>query len=85
LGAAGRDRVLANFTWARAAEGTVARYREAIETAHAGRGRTPRATAPAPQDPVPADLDLVPDALADTGGVPVTAADTSDRESRATC
>ncbi|MFJ8541969.1 glycosyltransferase family 4 protein [Streptomyces sp. NPDC093586] len=30
LGAAGRDRVLRHFTWARAAEGTVARYREAI-------------------------------------------------------
>ncbi|WP_255950738.1 glycosyltransferase family 4 protein [Streptomyces odontomachi] len=30
LGAAGRDRVLAKFTWARAAEGTVERYREAI-------------------------------------------------------
>ncbi|NED71909.1 glycosyltransferase family 1 protein, partial [Streptomyces sp. SID9944] len=27
---AGRERVLAHFTWARAAEGTVARYREAI-------------------------------------------------------
>ncbi|MFF5341520.1 glycosyltransferase family 4 protein [Streptomyces althioticus] len=85
LGAAGRDRVLANFTWARAAEGTVARYREAIGTARAGRGRTPRATAPVPQAPAPEELDLVPDALADTGGVPVTAADTSDRESRATC
>ncbi|MGW0081547.1 glycosyltransferase [Streptomyces sp. NPDC003393] len=30
LGAAGRDRVLRHFTWARAAEGTVAHYREAI-------------------------------------------------------
>ncbi|KUO22487.1 glycosyltransferase family 4 protein [Streptomyces dysideae] len=30
LGAAGRERVLERFTWARAAEGTVARYREAI-------------------------------------------------------
>ncbi|WP_328428108.1 glycosyltransferase family 4 protein [Streptomyces sp. NBC_00443] len=30
LGAAGRDRVLRNFTWAKAAEGTVSRYREAI-------------------------------------------------------
>ena len=30
LGAAGRERVLQHFTWARAAEGTVARYREAI-------------------------------------------------------
>ncbi|MFI9729987.1 glycosyltransferase family 4 protein [Streptomyces sp. NPDC052092] len=85
LGAAGRERVLANFTWARAAEGTVARYREAIDTARAGRGGAPRAAAPAPQAPAPEDPDLAPDALADTGGVPVTAADTSDRESRATC
>ncbi|MFF7444733.1 MULTISPECIES: glycosyltransferase [unclassified Streptomyces] len=30
LGRAGRERVLARFTWARAAEGTVSRYREAI-------------------------------------------------------
>ncbi|MFE7898442.1 glycosyltransferase family 4 protein [Streptomyces sp. NPDC057424] len=30
LGTAGRERVLRHFTWARAAEGTVARYREAI-------------------------------------------------------
>ncbi|MGW0710027.1 glycosyltransferase family 4 protein [Streptomyces sp. NPDC002643] len=33
LGHAGRERVLRHFTWARAAEGTVARYREAIESA----------------------------------------------------
>ncbi|MEU3848279.1 glycosyltransferase [Streptomyces sp. NPDC029554] len=37
LGAAGRERVLRHFTWARAAEGTVARYREAIERAGGGR------------------------------------------------
>jgi hypothetical protein len=30
LGAAGRERVLRHFTWARAAQGTAARYREAI-------------------------------------------------------
>ncbi|HET9382508.1 MAG TPA: glycosyltransferase family 4 protein [Streptomyces sp.] len=30
LGAAGRERVLRHFTWARAAEGTVAHYREAV-------------------------------------------------------
>ncbi|MFF4028247.1 glycosyltransferase [Streptomyces sviceus] len=33
LGAAGRERVLARFTWARAAEGTVTRYREAMADA----------------------------------------------------
>ncbi|MFF8945773.1 glycosyltransferase family 4 protein [Streptomyces sp. NPDC014864] len=43
LGRAGRERVLRHFTWARAAEGTVARYREAIAAARAGR-----ATAVAP-------------------------------------
>ncbi|MGW2930440.1 glycosyltransferase family 4 protein [Streptomyces sp. NPDC001156] len=40
LGAAGRERVLRRFTWARAAEGTVARYREAIAgSAAPGTGR----------------------------------------------
>ncbi|MFI1936507.1 glycosyltransferase family 4 protein [Streptomyces purpureus] len=38
LGAAGRDRVLANFTWARAAQGTAELYREAIAGRHA-KGR----------------------------------------------
>lgn len=33
LGRAGRERVLGHFTWAKAAEGTVARYREAIAAA----------------------------------------------------
>ncbi|GHH84471.1 glycosyl transferase family 1 [Streptomyces sulfonofaciens] len=37
LGAAGRARVLARFTWARAAQGTVERYREAMDRAAAGR------------------------------------------------
>ncbi|MFG2885844.1 glycosyltransferase family 4 protein [Streptomyces sp. NPDC048297] len=40
LGAAGRERVLRHFTWARAAEGTVARYREAIALS---RARNPAA------------------------------------------
>ncbi|MFC8067712.1 glycosyltransferase family 4 protein [Streptomyces sp. NPDC057293] len=42
LGAAGRERVLRHFTWARAAEGTVARYREAV-----GPDRATPAPAPA--------------------------------------
>ncbi|MFD5132408.1 glycosyltransferase family 4 protein [Streptomyces olindensis] len=42
LGAAGRERVLRHFTWARAAEGTVTRYREAIERAGGGDGVTGR-------------------------------------------
>ncbi|MDQ8701285.1 glycosyltransferase family 4 protein [Streptomyces sp. LHD-70] len=33
LGAAGRERVLSRFTWARAAEGTAERYRAAMEAA----------------------------------------------------
>jgi glycosyltransferase involved in cell wall biosynthesis len=40
LGAAGRERVLNHFTWARAAEGTVARYREAIAAATGAPGNT---------------------------------------------
>ncbi|MBC9724070.1 glycosyltransferase family 4 protein [Streptomyces sp. TRM68367] len=41
LGRAGRERVLERFTWARAAEGTVARYREAITRSTGGSsGRT---------------------------------------------
>ncbi len=42
LGAAGRERVLKHFTWARAAEGTVARYREAL-----GDGSSAQAVPPA--------------------------------------
>ncbi|MFC8432308.1 glycosyltransferase [Streptomyces sp. NPDC057253] len=41
LGAAGRERVLAHFTWARAAEGTVARYRQAIAAETPGSGSAP--------------------------------------------
>ncbi|MFF3905010.1 glycosyltransferase family 4 protein [Streptomyces sp. NPDC001848] len=69
LGAAGRARVLRHFTWAKAAEGTVARYREAIALArarHRSRGGAPAATVAAP---AAASEDIV---------VP-------DRESRATC
>ncbi|MVO84078.1 glycosyltransferase [Streptomyces sp. p1417] len=61
LGAAGRERVLAKFTWARAAQGTVERYREAIARgaatgsrravtpgAAAGSGRSAAQEEPAP-------------------------------------
>ncbi|MFI6640034.1 glycosyltransferase family 4 protein [Streptomyces sp. NPDC050504] len=37
LGAAGRERVLARFTWAKAAQGTAELYREAIAGARTGR------------------------------------------------
>lgn len=50
LGRAGRERVLRNFTWARAAEGTVARYREAIAGPHAEATATGR-PAPAAAEP----------------------------------
>lgn len=43
LGAAGRDRVLKHFTWARAAEGTAAHYREAVDRAAGAAGSRPSA------------------------------------------
>ncbi|MFI1416702.1 glycosyltransferase family 4 protein [Streptomyces sp. NPDC020731] len=143
LGAAGRERVLRHFTWARAAQGTVAHYREAMARAghrtdtargdrdagddrsattpshRSGSGTAARAgdrdvepagvqgadrAAAQPVDraaaqPVdhPASVtpgrpdapvagDAGPDTLADTAAaVSAHAADTSDRESRATC
>ncbi|MER7227094.1 glycosyltransferase family 1 protein, partial [Streptomyces rubradiris] len=91
LGTAGRDRVLANFTWARAAEGTVAHYREAIARAartapstgsardgllHARTG--PRGGIP---DAAPASVAAPPSAASAT-----STSDTSvSSESRATC
>ena len=73
LGAAGRERVLKHFTWARAAEGTVARYREAI-------GRASSAPAAPATRPVgsrePAAAPTSPPTTGDTGVYP---------ESRATC
>ncbi|MFF9216259.1 glycosyltransferase family 4 protein [Streptomyces viridosporus] len=102
LGAAGRERVLRHFTWARAAEGTVARYREAMaraggrDTADARtagtvrRGSAPQpadrsATTPPGRPAAPADRGAAPGIPADPGAVSVTTAETSDRESRATC
>ncbi|MEU0645464.1 glycosyltransferase [Streptomyces umbrinus] len=49
LGSAGRSRVLERFTWAKAAEGTVARYREAIaggDRSAAGAARSRYAAQP---------------------------------------
>ncbi|MFI2409795.1 glycosyltransferase family 4 protein [Streptomyces sp. NPDC018947] len=48
LGAAGRERVLAHFTWARAAEGTAARYREAVARSAARPAAPAPAAAPTP-------------------------------------
>ncbi|MER6956433.1 glycosyltransferase family 4 protein [Streptomyces sp. NPDC000618] len=82
LGAAGRERVLERFTWARAAEGTVARYREAI--ADGRHQRASEAPAPVPaQAPAPAPQAVDPDVDVDVDVDVVTEA--SDRESRATC
>ncbi|WP_309058955.1 glycosyltransferase family 4 protein [Streptomyces sp.] len=98
LGAAGRERVLRHFTWARAAQGTVARYREAIalagrdaaDTRAAGTVRRRSAAghdrpATTPPGRSAALADAAAGTPADTGAVSVTTAETSDRESRATC
>lgn len=112
LGAAGRERVLRHFTWARAAEGTVARYREAIAHADGGTGGAPGGTPPRrPASRAPGGSAGQPSASSASGGpgaaspgrsavpaedatdtptgpaaaVSVRAADTSDRESRASC
>ncbi|MFB6785847.1 glycosyltransferase family 4 protein [Streptomyces olivaceus] len=47
LGAAGRERVLKHFTWARAAEGTVARYREALDDGSSAQAVPPAQVAQA--------------------------------------
>ncbi|MFD7711224.1 glycosyltransferase family 4 protein [Streptomyces sp. NPDC059785] len=80
LGLAGRERVLRHFTWARAAEGTVARYREAIAAAPKGRAAGSRSgrRATAPQAP---GATAAPSSA--TSSVPPV--ETLDRESRATC
>ncbi|MFF8446106.1 glycosyltransferase family 4 protein [Streptomyces leeuwenhoekii] len=86
LGAAGRERVLRHFTWARAAEGTVAHYREAIARA-AGPGGTP-APPPAAASPAAASPAAASPAAAD-GAAPESCVPTSVTgvypEGRATC
>ncbi|MGW6771445.1 glycosyltransferase family 4 protein [Streptomyces sp. NPDC055037] len=49
LGAAGRERVLARFTWARAAQGTAELYRAAI--AHSPKAGSPKAGSPNARSP----------------------------------
>ncbi|GGS11733.1 glycosyltransferase family 4 protein [Streptomyces eurythermus] len=99
LGAAGRDRVLANFTWARAAEGTVAHYREAIARAAraagparpAAPGRPRARTGPRGGTPAAAPSSGRSAAPASVAAPPsaasaTSASDTSvSSESRATC
>ncbi|MER6329736.1 glycosyltransferase family 4 protein [Streptomyces sp. NPDC001034] len=83
LGGAGRKRVLANFTWARAAEGTVAQYREAM--AAGGRGPVPGGSATGPRRSAPQS----PGRSSAPAEVAVSATPPSDTsvspESRATC
>ncbi|WP_435862554.1 glycosyltransferase [Streptomyces phaeochromogenes] len=57
LGSAGRSRVLERFTWAKAAEGTVARYREAIASVDRSAARTPSRSAARPQSRSAAGVD----------------------------
>ncbi|MFF3497805.1 glycosyltransferase family 4 protein [Streptomyces sp. NPDC003247] len=84
LGAAGRDRVLERFTWARAAEGTVARYREAVE--RAGGGRSPRPAGPDAGNTVRTSRTVPRTTPTATTASEAVAVDVeSDRESRATC
>ncbi|MEW1565986.1 glycosyltransferase family 4 protein [Streptomyces sp. NPDC093509] len=93
LGAAGRARVLERFTWARAAEGTVAHYRAAIALSAPrppARRATPAVTPAATSvPPVAPDTDRA--AAADAGPAdaaaqtPATEPVAANRESRATC
>jgi glycosyltransferase involved in cell wall biosynthesis len=99
LGRAGRERVLANFTWARAAEGTVAHYREAIARAArtappagSARGglshaRTGSRGATPTAAPVPGRSAAPASVAAPPSAAPATStSDTSvSSESRATC
>ncbi|SDO23153.1 Glycosyltransferase involved in cell wall bisynthesis [Streptomyces sp. cf386] len=74
LGSAGRERVLRHFTWARAAEGTVARYREAMDMARSSAA--PAADRSAPQ---------TPSRSAAPAGAAPTVVEGANSESRATC
>lgn len=87
LGTAGRARVLERFTWAKAAEGTVAHYRAAMALS---APRPPaRRQASASASAAPASASAAPDA----GPVPADAPEqtpatepvAANRESRATC
>ncbi|MDQ0748086.1 glycosyltransferase involved in cell wall biosynthesis [Streptomyces africanus] len=86
LGAAGRERVLRHFTWARAAEGTVARYREAI--ARSQDGGTGRSASPDDRSAVTPPASGIPGrSAAPAGAVPAATTDVEgvNSESRATC
>ncbi|MET7702031.1 glycosyltransferase family 4 protein [Streptomyces sp. NPDC005485] len=82
LGTAGRKRVLARFTWAKAAEGTVAHYREAM--ARAADGAPSRPAPPSPSGPE-SPSEAGPDSSAVHNPGRPAAATSVYRESRATC
>ncbi|MFF3888006.1 glycosyltransferase family 4 protein [Streptomyces sp. NPDC001914] len=90
LGSAGRERVLSRFTWARAAEGTVAHYRAAMalpasrprSRAAVAAGTTGRGGAPGAGSPA------IPGTARAEAAEPAPAAEelvAANRESRATC
>ncbi|WP_200302168.1 glycosyltransferase family 4 protein [Streptomyces adelaidensis] len=92
LGRAGRERVLERFTWAKAAEGTAAHYREAIARAEGRAGgrvaavpMTGRAAEEAAEDTL-GTADVVEEA-AEAAAEEVMEAnrESANRESRATC
>ncbi|MFJ5528708.1 glycosyltransferase family 4 protein [Streptomyces sp. NPDC093261] len=92
LGAAGRQRVLRHFTWAKAAEGTAVRYREAIAASAGPAARRSVATPPGPMETAAGTAGAGSPSAASAGSeavVGATAARVSDvdsnRESRATC
>ncbi|AZQ34392.1 glycosyltransferase family 1 protein [Streptomyces cyaneochromogenes] len=95
LGAAGRERVLRHFTWARAAEGTVERYREAIARSAAeepsrsatAAPRRPAATAASHPTAATATSRSAPPTPGHSAAAPQapTVVEGANSESRATC
>ncbi|WP_089101387.1 glycosyltransferase family 4 protein [Streptomyces hyaluromycini] len=81
LGRAGRERVLRHYTWARAAQGTVARYREAIARSAGGTGG-PGAAVSARSA---AGEAVAPSAPRSPGRSAASAGVRHESESRATC
>ncbi|KAB1989950.1 glycosyltransferase family 4 protein [Streptomyces triticiradicis] len=81
LGSAGRERVLARFTWAKAAEGTVAHYRAAMAlSASRSRSRAASGTDGHGGSPATPGTDR-----AEAEGTPAEELVAANRESRATC
>ncbi|MGX1907548.1 glycosyltransferase family 4 protein [Streptomyces phaeochromogenes] len=86
LGSAGRERVLRHFTWAKAAEGTVARYREAIAGGGPSAAGAQSRSVTGTRSPSTASqaANLAP--ATPVNVAPATASvDTPHRESRTTC